>query len=467
MHERPMRRDFLKLCGLAGLGLAVPLSVPEPIRAEDAKNEPYEGPYYVVFNASGGWDTTYLMDPKGINGINRLYKEGDILTRGTAQVRPDREAHAKGGMSNEDFYAEFGDELLVLQRPRLLGQQSLARRPLHGDRQARQHGLPDVRRARRRVPGAGLPARVPHLRQLLGDRQPRGHVARSRTCRRCRRSPTPTRSRATRQLAVPRQVRPRPDRGGAPRREPRPTPRSRACRGRSMRRTCSTRPRPTRRRWSASPRTSRRTIPKERLSQQAEIALASFKAGVCVSANLTIGQFDSHANNDTDQMKLIPEFLAGIALPDAPGRGIEDPRPAGRRSPRARWAGPRTTTTATARITGRSARSCSSAGASRAIASSAPPTRSSSPSRSIRRPWPRQGEGHPRPPRAHPRGASRIRRHRRPSLQQEIPSRRGREGSSAGTVGMIAPLSTPRWNSVRFVFSLAFGCRKADHTIPA
>src|SRR5262249_46993761 len=54
-------------------------------------------------------------------------------------------------------------------------------------------------------------------------------------------------------------------------------------------------------------------LPKERLAQQAEIALAAFKAGVCVSANLDIGQFDSHANNDKDQMKLIPEFLAGIA----------------------------------------------------------------------------------------------------------------------------------------------------------
>jgi len=53
--------------------------------------------------------------------------------------------------------------------------------------------------------------------------------------------------------------------------------------------------------------------PKQRLAQQAEIALASFKAGVCVSANLSIGQFDSHANNDPDQMKLIPEFLEGIA----------------------------------------------------------------------------------------------------------------------------------------------------------
>jgi hypothetical protein len=55
-----------------------------------------------------------------------------------------------------------------------------------------------------------------------------------------------------------------------------------------------------------------RQVPRERLSQQADIALASFKAGVCVSANLSIGQFDSHANNDPDQMRLIPEFLAGI-----------------------------------------------------------------------------------------------------------------------------------------------------------
>jgi hypothetical protein len=51
---------------------------------------------------------------------------------------------------------------------------------------------------------------------------------------------------------------------------------------------------------------------KERLAQQSDIALAAFKAGVCISANLSIGQFDSHNNNDVDQMKLIPEFLAGI-----------------------------------------------------------------------------------------------------------------------------------------------------------
>ena len=106
-----MRRDFLKLCGLAGLGLAVPFRLAASARAK--KDEPYPGPYYVVFNASGGWDTTYLMDPKGTGGINRLYKEGDILTRGAHKFAPTAKP-VQGGLSNEDFYAEFGNELLTL-----------------------------------------------------------------------------------------------------------------------------------------------------------------------------------------------------------------------------------------------------------------------------------------------------------------------------------------------------------------
>ena len=72
-----MRRDFLKLCGLVGLGLAWPGGARALLAASAKEDAPYDGPYYVVFNASGGWDTTYLMDPKGIDGINRLYEQGD------------------------------------------------------------------------------------------------------------------------------------------------------------------------------------------------------------------------------------------------------------------------------------------------------------------------------------------------------------------------------------------------------
>ncbi|MEZ6105976.1 MAG: hypothetical protein R3B96_07625 [Pirellulaceae bacterium] len=72
----------------------------------------YGGAYYVVANASGGW-ATYLMDPKGIDGINRLYTSDEIQIAGEHRFAPNQE-HAQGGMSNEAFFAAYGDELLVL-----------------------------------------------------------------------------------------------------------------------------------------------------------------------------------------------------------------------------------------------------------------------------------------------------------------------------------------------------------------
>ncbi len=106
------RRDFLKLCGLAGLGFAAPVGLSTAARGAGTEPPPYEGPYFVVFNASGGWDTTYLMDPKGVHDINRLYKEGDILTQGNLHLAPNA-AHIEAGLSNEDFFKKYGEELLV------------------------------------------------------------------------------------------------------------------------------------------------------------------------------------------------------------------------------------------------------------------------------------------------------------------------------------------------------------------
>ena len=97
-----MRRDFLKLCALAGLGFTCPGGLASLARAAVKEEPPYEGPFYLVFNASGGWDATYLMDPKGINEMNRLYKEGDILTKGAHKFAP-TDKHKSGGMSNEEF----------------------------------------------------------------------------------------------------------------------------------------------------------------------------------------------------------------------------------------------------------------------------------------------------------------------------------------------------------------------------
>jgi hypothetical protein len=302
------RRDFLKLCGLAGLGVAVPLSWPAPTRAE-GRNEPYEGPYYVVFNASGGWDTTYLMDPKGTGGINRLYQEGDILTEGAHKYAPTAK-HIQAGLSNEDFYAEFGKELLVVNgldysvnnhspgaRYMATGKLDSLAYPTFAALVAACQGpacplsfltFGNYSATGNLVAMARVPY-LPSLRKLANADAVEGNE----------RSPYHDRFALDR---IERALQEQLEADAAGPRLPR------AEHAENMLFAAQANSKALERVTPYIPK----DIPKERLSQQADIALASFKAGVCVSANLSIGQFDSHANNDTDQMKLIPEFLAGI-----------------------------------------------------------------------------------------------------------------------------------------------------------
>jgi Protein of unknown function (DUF1501) len=305
-----MRRDFLKLCGLAGIGIACPGGLSSGLQAAAKDDSPYEGPYYIVINASGGWDTTYLMDPKGIGGINRLYKEGDILTKGAHKFAP-TEKHKNGGMGNEEFYAEFANELLVLNgldysvnnhspgaRYMATGKLDSMAYPTFAALVAACKGPTCPLSfltfgnysatgnivAMSRVPYLPSLQRIANADAIEGNPKSPYHedfaLARIEQALREQRE-----SRAAMPL-LPRQERAESMLYAA------------QVNAKSMQRITPHIP---------------KSIPKERIAQQAEIALASFKAGVCVSANLSIGQFDSHANNDTDQMKLLPEFLAGIA----------------------------------------------------------------------------------------------------------------------------------------------------------
>ena len=304
-----MRRDFLKLLGLAGLAMAVPYRW-NISRADEKRDDGYAGPYYVVFNASGGWDTTYLMDPKGINEINRLYKDGDILTKGAHKFAPIKE-HAIGGMCNEDFYAEFGDQLLTFNGLdySVNNHSPGARYMATGKLDSLAYPTFAALVAACRGPECPLGfltfgnysatgnlvamSRVPYLPSLQRIASADGVEGNEKT-------PYHDRFALDRIEATLREAN---EGSGTLTRLPRVE------RGSNMLYAAQVNSKALQRVTEFIPKTS----PKERLSQQAEIALASFKAGVCVSANLTIGQFDSHANNDPDQMKLIPEFLAGIA----------------------------------------------------------------------------------------------------------------------------------------------------------
>jgi uncharacterized protein (DUF1501 family) len=318
-----MRRDFLKLCGLVGLGLACPGGASSLLRAAVKEDPPYEGPFYIVFNASGGWDTTYLMDPKGINEINRLYKEGDILTKGNLKYAPNKK-DAKGGMSNEDFFAEYGKELLVLNGLdySVNNHSPGARYMATGKLDSLAYPTFAALVAACKGPGCPLSfltfgnysatgnlvamSRVPYLPSLQKIANA-DHIDGN------------LRSAYHDQFALNRIEDALAEANSASASQPR-LPRQERAEG--MLYSAQVNSKALARVTPFIPK----DIPKGRLEQQAEIALCSFKAGVCVSANLTIGQFDSHANNDTDQMKLIPELLAGIAytIRRAEALGIRD-----------------------------------------------------------------------------------------------------------------------------------------------
>jgi hypothetical protein len=310
------RRQFLKWCGSAGLGLAVPVGLPAWGAAREPA--PYEGPFYVVFNASGGWDTTYLMDPKGVEGINRLYKEGDIQTQGAQKFAPNA-AQVKEGMSNEAFFEKYGRELLVLNgldysvnnhdpcsRYMATGKLDSLAYPtfaaLVAACRGAEHPLAFLTFGNYSTTGNLVPmARIPYLNSLnlVANADAVGGTAQHRY-----HDPFVV-DRIER--ALKEQAEERVSEARLPRVE----------RAQSMLYAAQLNSKALQRVTPFVPKTS----PKERLSQQADIALASFKAGVCVSANLTIGQFDSHNNNDVDQMKLLPEFLAGV---DYVARRAED-----------------------------------------------------------------------------------------------------------------------------------------------
>ncbi|MEO2001183.1 MAG: hypothetical protein ABGW75_06115, partial [Pirellulales bacterium] len=305
------RRNFLKLCGTAGLGFAAPVGQRYLACAEEEKVElaPYEGPYYVVLNASGGWDTTYIMDPKGVNEINRLYQQGDILRQGNLQFAPIAKQIA-AGMSNEDFFQKYSDELLVFNgldysvnnhspcsRYMATGKLDSLEYPTFAALLAACNGsevpLAFLTFGQYSATGNLVPmSRVPYLSSLSRLANADGVAGNPRNFY----SDDFVRERIETALKLQRAARES---------EPR-LPRLKRAQG--MLYAAQLNSKALKRITPYIPKSQS----KGRLSQQADIALASFKAGVCVSANLSIGQFDSHANNDADQMKLIPEFLAGI-----------------------------------------------------------------------------------------------------------------------------------------------------------
>ncbi len=102
------RRRFLKAAAAAGLAIVTPWSL--STRSAKAA-EGYDGLFFINVNAGGGWDPTSFCDPKGradetsSDPIN-MYFTGDIGTAGAISYAP--------VAGNQAFFDKYHSQLLVI-----------------------------------------------------------------------------------------------------------------------------------------------------------------------------------------------------------------------------------------------------------------------------------------------------------------------------------------------------------------
>lgn len=99
------RRDFLKAAGFAGLSLVSPLA------ARTARAEPYEGRFWIFVNAGGGWDPTSLCDPKGATSEDDPDPMNHYLRDQIGQAGNISYAPAPG---NQEFFDKYYQRLTII-----------------------------------------------------------------------------------------------------------------------------------------------------------------------------------------------------------------------------------------------------------------------------------------------------------------------------------------------------------------
>lgn len=323
------RRDFFKLAAACGLGVVAPAARANP--AKDSlfrESSLYDGPFFVMMNAAGGWDPTSLCDPKGTldseegdenaNPMNRSYLARDIAQVGNIRYAP------VGG--NPSFFTKYGPELLVIN-----GIDTSTNGHDSGSRHVWSGRLAD-----------GYPAFAALVASAKSRTSPMAFISNGGydfTAGLV----APTRSASTgplARLAFPNRADPNsPDTGfhsGDVEDRIRAAQRARLNRQRQKEslpayqqsfgllfasRTGESEVRnltthlPTQLDNSNNP-----------LRRQAQVAVAAYKAGLTVSANLNVGGFDTHGNHDGSHIPALQRLLEGVdaVMTEAERQGVRD-----------------------------------------------------------------------------------------------------------------------------------------------
>ena len=311
------RRDFLKLAGVAGLTVSAPFPFAKTSRADGS--DPYDGPLFLLVNAGGGWDPTSLCDPKGraneeaSNPMNNYFID-DIGEVGNFKYAP-VDGHA-------EFFTRHRDNLMVINGVDTAtnGHDSGSRNTWSGNL-AEGHPSVGAIIAAVHAPDKAMGYITNGGYDITRDIVPRTRVGDIGALER---------------LAFPNKVSPYND----------DLYHSEAAFDRIQRfqrerlgRIREDSHLPHEHLASSTLHVARGSnnelkrlteflpeIGGSQLRRQSQVAIAAYKAGLCVSANLSVGGFDTHGDHDNRQFAALGNLLSGVndIWDEAERQGIAD-----------------------------------------------------------------------------------------------------------------------------------------------
>jgi uncharacterized protein (DUF1501 family) len=329
------RRNFLKIAGMTGLAVSAPFGVRHVL----AQPEPYKGPYFVLINASGGWDPVYLCDPKAKGPLNRIY-DGPA-TAGNIKYAPIPIDDAALGLdpggsayllSNQQFFEKYASQLTVLN-----GIDMSTNNHDGGSRATwsgrLSEGFPSFGAivAATRAPDSSLAyissggydateGLIPLTRMSSID-------ALRRVAYPNETDPTSPDTELFHSLSTAARIRKAQDERLKAQLAQQRLPRVKT----AMSELTLARASDDVLKDLVLP-ADLVDLPGYQLSdlrdmmQQSQLAVAAFKAGMAVAVNLNLGGFDTHANHDVDQVRQLAKLLAGVdfLMGEAEAAGIAD-----------------------------------------------------------------------------------------------------------------------------------------------
>ncbi len=299
------RRDFMKLAALSGLAVVTPFA-PELNAAEESDELYTTGNFFIAFVASGGWDPTNFCDPKGkASEVDQAYETAAIPKAGEIPYAPLN--------YSPTFFPKYNSELLVINGIDVIqnGHRACERYTWTGHLTSKQHPTFAAFYAAKKSEGRPLPlgylsyGAYSNTGDLLPISRLRGTAALAKISKPhafAADDELPFRSdfaqNAVKQALQERQ---------ASRLAALKLPKTKTAMG-SM--------------YSAQLSASKLKaieahLPEDldslsALKKQIAVTLAACKAGICISANISYGGFDTHANHETSQNARLNTYLEGV-----------------------------------------------------------------------------------------------------------------------------------------------------------